>query len=438
MPQTAHTPKPDSPPEHLAFVDFLRGVACLWVVVFHANGWQVLPDWRSTDPLVSPLATVGLSVAQLGYLGVHLFLVLSGFCLTYPVLRRAGGDLSQTRLNLREFAVRRARRILPPYYVALALVALVALTLAEAPMRHPVIGWGWDVLAHAFLVHNLSSKTVLTLNGSFWSLGLEAQWYVAFPLVLAWARRKGWLAPALGTLVLGVAWQRLVWARLPGYPEAPEVSVGNAWLYALPARLFEFVCGMVAAQWVAKGRGRATPVLLALAGSLPLLVVATLAARGRFGVWHDHLWGIAFALMLVGLSAVPGAWFAGRVPRLLVGVGTVSYSLYLVHEPLIAFTSVFTELFLKDQFLPRVAIFWGGLLPFCLLTARVFYHCFEAPWLKKKAPALAVVSQDATAGAAHLVAAGEGRDQLAAVEAGDPAVVEPPVAEAELTKARAA
>ncbi|RYE94629.1 MAG: hypothetical protein EOO75_01445, partial [Myxococcales bacterium] len=78
---------------HLASVDVLRAVACLWVVAYHAGMWWLGAFWSTFDGLAQNRgapARALLWVTRLGYQGVSLFLVLSGFCLYYPLVRRAG------------------------------------------------------------------------------------------------------------------------------------------------------------------------------------------------------------------------------------------------------------------------------------------------------------------------------------------------------------
>jgi len=103
----------------LPFIDGLRGVAILSVLLYHC--------WVHTirTPLLFSLGGRHVDVTaplHLGYLGVHLFLVLSGFCLTFPLARRGPSGMV---LDLRRFFRRRALRILPPYYVALGVFSLL-------------------------------------------------------------------------------------------------------------------------------------------------------------------------------------------------------------------------------------------------------------------------------------------------------------------------
>ena len=136
---------------HLAHLDGLRGLAALFVVLHHV--------WLTVWPLEYGLAPVGSAalltgVFAFGHFAVAVFIVLSGFCLTLPVAR--AGEL---RGGARRFFRRRARRILPPYYAALALsLLLLGVAVGDTTGTHwdlsvPVSREGF--LANVFLVQNV-------------------------------------------------------------------------------------------------------------------------------------------------------------------------------------------------------------------------------------------------------------------------------------------
>src|SRR5947209_14700613 len=154
----------------LAGVDGLRAAAALWVVLFHI---RVFSGARL------PFAPLDF-FARSGSTGVSLFLVISGFCLFLPF---AGGKLP--RFNTRTFFVRRARRLLPAYYCSLLFAGALNLigggTLGFGPMSATdIVG---QLASHIVLIHTLFPSTFYALNGAYWSLGLEWQLYLAFPVL---------------------------------------------------------------------------------------------------------------------------------------------------------------------------------------------------------------------------------------------------------------
>ena len=170
----------------LAYIDGLRGLAVAGVVLVHARTWSAAGiSW--------------LNFLSLGRAGVDLFLVLSGFCLFLPLVKQ--GDGSVRALNLREYIHRRARRICPPYYAALFIsIVTCYLTFRFAgpswwtePFQNlfplnSLSGVG-NLVTHLTLSHGLINRYAHGIDGAFWSLSLEVQFYTLLPLLVWIARR---------------------------------------------------------------------------------------------------------------------------------------------------------------------------------------------------------------------------------------------------------
>ena len=145
-----------------------------------------------------------------GAMFVAVFIVLSGYCLMLPVARSRRGEL---RGGTMEYLKRRARRILPPYYVALVLTSVIVLVgriRAHSPLlAHPIsadqVFAPINLLLHVTLLHNLSSLWCQTIDPPMWSVAPEWQIYFLFPLILLplW-RRFGMAIPLLITLAIGI------------------------------------------------------------------------------------------------------------------------------------------------------------------------------------------------------------------------------------------
>jgi peptidoglycan/LPS O-acetylase OafA/YrhL len=281
-----------------------------------------------------------------GYLGVHLFLLLSGFCLTYPLVR---GGTAGMRLDQKRFFRRRAWRILPPYYVALAAFSMLpllegavraALGSTTAGVEGVTVG---QVVSHLFMVHNFSLAWMGAINASFWSLALEWQLYLVFPLLVGAFARWGAGRTLCAVLALTLVYRCWVYAA----HDVTRLEVGYIYAYALPGRLFEFVLGMVAAVALAPraqpGGGMAvTPpsrvaIVRYFAGAVLLGLLGLAIAHGwsPFAPITDIVWGLAFFCLVMyagGRSAAGGGWLDARP---LVALGLISYSVYLIHEPLV-------------------------------------------------------------------------------------------------------
>jgi peptidoglycan/LPS O-acetylase OafA/YrhL len=322
-----------------------------------------------------PVRLFGLTIDttapfHFGYLGVHLFLVLSGFCLTYPLARKG------LRLELAQFARRRASRILPPYYVALALFALQRAAAHQRPSAR-------DLLSHLLMVYNFSPTWMGSINGSFWSLALEWQLYLLLPLLLWGFRRWGVPQTLLATLALTLAYRTWVW-------NTKDVSTwgsGMFWCYSVPGRMFEFALGMAAAVALSQPSraGQAHGARRYAVGliSFGLIGLAAASLWSPFAPVTDVLWGMAFfsLLMLAGRRAAEGRHSLTWRP--LVGLGTISYSVYLVHAPLLKQLAAA----LRPRHLPPAGLWLLFELvvgPMLIGVGWLFYQAVEAPCLRMR------------------------------------------------------
>jgi peptidoglycan/LPS O-acetylase OafA/YrhL len=372
-----------APGGRLTFIDGLRGLAMLMVLAYHC--------WVHTGhaPISVPLGRWHLDVTNplhLGYLGVHLFLVLSGFCLTYPLAREGAAAM---RLDPRRFFRRRAWRILPPYYAALALFILLPLIeqRVQGAAVHPVASepgvTTGQVVSHLFLVHNFSLAWMGSINASFWSLALEWQLYLIFPLLVWGFRRWGPARTAAVVLALTLAYRTWVYRT----HDISRLEIGYLYGYALPGRMFEFVLGMMAALVIARlpdvpGRGWSHRYL---AGVVVFGLLGLFAAHRwtLFSPVTDVFWGLAFfCLVLYGgaRSAAGGGWLDSRP---LVGLGLISYSVYLIHEPLIRRGyAALQPLHLSP--VATLLLFELGVAPLLIAAGWLFFRAIEAPFVSKR------------------------------------------------------
>lgn len=321
--------------ERLAWIDGLRGIAVGLVVLSHTVQWYALPV-AAAQRITSPLAA--LAVAGAGGEGVSLFLVISGFCLSYPALLRR--ERGETRWFVPSvFFARRFLRILPPYYAAVLLCVLLDNIFAGNPRWTTFMAGAptpQDIWLHLVLWHNNVTASAFAINGIFWSLGLEWQWYWVFPVALgalALAPRRTIAA----TWLIGLC--ATIWVTSQG----DTVSVGQKFL---SVRLFEFLCGILVAQVLAQRRPVPPPLLWA--GFLASLAV--LNATLIFG-WAEALHvlsaadvtqpmkGVSFACLLI-LGAQSSTVSRALSWGPLVGLGLISYSVYLVHGPAMAFAGM--------------------------------------------------------------------------------------------------
>jgi peptidoglycan/LPS O-acetylase OafA/YrhL/glycosyltransferase involved in cell wall biosynthesis len=367
------------PQQRLDYIDGLRGLAAAVVLLYHAWIFSGSP-WNSAwNPLES------------GYAGVNLFLVLSGFCIYWPL---ANGR----SMSLREFAVRRFRRIAPPYYAAIALFGVIALvcghfawTWPESPQA--LVPMAKMTASHVLFLHNLLPNHILTIAGPFWSIGLEMQLYLAMPILAAIAARWGIRRAVLVAAAVTLAYRTLASLYFGGAAALAAEGMTTAFVVnsSLPGRWLEFALGMWAAVLVAQSRvspQSSLPLGLG-AGALLVAAIATSTVLGKYHVLTDPLFGAAFFLGLLAVATGahrPESRFARILCwKPLVGLGLFSYSLYLLHSPIVHWMAEMGRPWIASP----AGLFFLVLAvgaPFTVGLAALFYHLFEKPFIGGSKP----------------------------------------------------
>lgn len=240
------------------------------------------------------------------------------------------------------------------------------------------------VLAEVFLVHTLHPATFAGLNPPDWTLALEAQLYLAYPLVwLLFARLGGWcgLAVVMSVTMLFRASLNFDWL--------PAALDSVAWEIFL-ARWFEWALGALIALWavdlVTMPRWARAPGIAAAALALAVLAEWQMWRPGWYTI-KEPLYGIAFALVVVVTlnrerAGKPTA--VTMIGRRLAEVGAYSYSLYLVHRPIQLFFEpsvgrVAAAGFFGLEPLTVSLLLMTATTPLVLMAARLFYRYCEAP-----------------------------------------------------------
>jgi peptidoglycan/LPS O-acetylase OafA/YrhL len=361
----------------LAFLDGLRGLAALYVVLFHA-----MVEARVGGRSEALAASSAFVLLRYGHYAVAVFIVLSGYCLMRSVAARGPAGRSTIPGGLAAYLGRRARRILPPYYAALGLcLALVALTPA---LRRPDAGpWRLAtpagevgaVVSHLLLVHNWAPGWIYKINPPAWTVATEWQIYLVFPLLLAARRRLG--AAVTVAVAFAAGW---------GIAGLGPVVGNLAMVRLCPWYLGLFALGMAAAEDAGPrgGQGpRRRPFAWAVAAAAAVGLPLWLDRPNRDVMTADPVVGAAAAVLIARLARRSAA---GRPSRLL-GIlesrpsrwlGSVSYSLYLTHFPLLALAGAGARgIGLGPD--ARTAAMLGLAAPVCVLAAWPFARTFERP-----------------------------------------------------------
>jgi peptidoglycan/LPS O-acetylase OafA/YrhL len=244
--------------------------------------------------------------------GVDLFFVISGFCLSYPILALAKNG-KPMNFDVLKFWARRVVRIVPAYWIVFALTLAVALFVrtrgGDVPwpaIKIPSVGAG---IGQLFFFDNGT-----TLVGSFWTLAVEFRWYVMFPPLLWLYIRapRSFFAIGLASLAL--------------YHFTPLNKLDFA---TLPA----FLLGIVAADLTIRQHGLCRLALPLFVASVGASVLLEPKGHLAYAVQNQVWWQVA-AFFLV-LAAGGNGWLRSVFSwKPLAFIGTASYSIYLLHDPI--------------------------------------------------------------------------------------------------------
>ena len=342
-------------------LDPLRGIAILAVMLLHFFGGNDSGDSVVFDN-IWPLV-------QHGYLGVQLFFVISGYCITAALY----GAMNK-KTPLRYFVIRRLRRIFPPFWISMMLVVvlgLITITVLKTPKEvvFPLTKFDW--LCNFFLIQG--PLHAVDANLVYWSLSIELQFYLVMAIALFCSRQtEAWLV-LVSVLFLAIGhlttWK--LWGTVIVY-----------WS--------EFLCGIAAYFWLTRRmKWEWTPTLLVGLVLLDALLQARqyevlMQPDGRLIKPLKLVFCLGCMSLMLGLRRFDEVICRWKPMRLLSWFGLISYSLYLTHVP------VGTRIFnLSRRMIGLDGMKW--MLPaaasviICTIFGWLFFRLFEKPWLNSSA-----------------------------------------------------
>jgi len=236
----------------------------------------------------------------------------------------------------------------------------------------------FQLFTHATLTHNFFQSAVLALNGPFWSLALEAQLYLIFPLIIFGYKRFGITKTLICIFAVQMAFRLpIAWMYGTDYTDATFVLP-----WSVAGRMFEFAIGTLAAFLIGRSHSAKTIRLWSRGGPILALVCCCLGlfAKQRLGVTApltDLFWSFGFWCLLLAAS-IPGTILNKILSfRPIVGLGIISYSVYLVHEIFLPhFTSYITQISSQPAFILAMSI---PCLSLTILCCYIFYRIVERP-----------------------------------------------------------
>jgi len=366
----------------------LRALAATWVMLFHIIGFAgpraILLDVGPVQLKIHPLLTCG-------WVGVDLFFVLSGFLLTTHLMQSMANPAPGLH---RRYFLARIRRVLPAYWAQLAILVLVAVVVAGS-----LPSWIGYVPLHVPMLHFVSEKASWAINGVYWTLPIEFGFYLCLPFIvrlLARAERRPGASRWVTLAIVYAAALALTWSYryLAYHAFAGADSNTIVWAVSqLPGSFDVFMAGVVAAAWMRWRRAAGVTgtarqsTILAIAGLAGVLVMIYYADRIYLTFWHGHpalfVWhsiNSAFAALLVaGIAMGGGLTRFVFENRLAVWLGTISYSTYLWHYPILQWLKPHL-----DKASAGLGIYLAATITLTTLAAAASYYGIERPFLRRR------------------------------------------------------
>ncbi len=310
---------------HLAFLDLARGIAVLGVFIFHTLdpvlhrhevAWKGL--WRSLPLSASELF---FTLASFGKYGVAIFFVISGFCI----------QLSYAKSKEKHwfpFFIRRSFRILPTYWFWLGIFTCLTLALSWQAGLTPISFK--NIGMHGLLLQNFRESIVYSINPSFWSLAVEVQLYLLFPVLIYIIAKWGWQLSLAFILLIEIGFR--FWASCDGVDMKPgeffTLSYWWSWCigayvadrYVLGQNLilkkipFFFCLGLVLLTWAWEPMSHFLFTMVAFSTA----------------VWLSHQ--LSFSNPAQNQSKASAL---NLISKPLTTLGLCSYSFYLMHQPVL-------------------------------------------------------------------------------------------------------
>jgi peptidoglycan/LPS O-acetylase OafA/YrhL len=368
-----------APKQFFPAVDLLRGFAAISVVVYHVIQHF---DWVQF-PITGPLTWF-----RIGWMGVDMFFVISGFVIGLAAF--AGIDEHGPSGFRSGFIARRFARIIPLHYLTMLIfVVMVAPDLLLSP------DLGIDVATHLLFIHNLFYQYHGAINGPNWSLGAEMQFYLLVVLIAPWLR----CAPPwkLFLAMVGIAW---AW-RFGVLLFQPDQAHGDlfrtfAAATQMPGMLDEFAVGLLLARFMRSESGKKMLAILhteysawltlTLAAAAGVLMYVTLALFWKFATFWNYpamvvgfrtLLAGAFGLLVLSACSIGNGRFSNFLLPLTY-TGKISYGIYLWHLPVLLSLKRVQGLSPMDVLLLA--------LPLTCLLASISWHFFELPLMQRLRP----------------------------------------------------
>lgn len=324
-------------------IDILRAVAVLSVIFFHFE----VPGFSG------------------GFLGVDIFFVISGYLITLHI----NEGLTRGDFKFANFYLRRIRRLFPAIFITLVLTSVAALLILPKSL---LTDFSQSQLAASTYISNIyfwsvadyfDTESIVKPLLHTWSLSVEEQFYMVWPLLIFLIFGQNQLRFIMAFIVISLVAAELTFSHSP-----------STVFYYFPFRIFEFAIGAMV--------GQLPPRQLKKLATNGLLLVAGFCVLGSIYLTTEESRnpGLLSLPLCMGVAAIIGLchpWMNtdNYLTKVLVRVGLVSYSAYLVHWPLLVFYKIY-----KPGPLSIEAT--AALIAVTFLLAEILFNCVERPMSK--------------------------------------------------------
>lgn len=373
---------------HLGWLDAIRGSAALYVVCHHAVMQVVVIGDHANDPFYRLLQLL----TSYGHYAVDVFIVLSGYSLMLPIIaKQQFGDIWI-------FYLRRTLRIVLPYFSALIFTLIIIyFWLGVNDASH----WAEvslpltkdSIFKHILLIHQWFPDAANKINPAFWSVGVEYQIYFLFPIFYLLARAIGFVK----AFVVITVTSYVLWA-ICYYFDILNPGPNGASLYYCSL----FFMGMLAAQFTSQTQKTTNFVwhkavdthalkiaVLACVGILIIAVLSFVVSRSDYSFYfplqvQSFFVGLLFAILLYLKGSNKIFKQSALLPPIflhsLKWTGTIGFSIYLIHDPIIALVwkYVVIPLSLPFYWLQALTELVLGVIA-TVFVAVLFYKLIELP-----------------------------------------------------------
>lgn len=370
--------------DNLDYLDGLRGIAILLVVIFHF--WQI--TWLNHSFTVFGLTFDFNFLARGGFIGVEIFFFISGFCLYLPHARHT--FFGKQIPSIARFTYKRAIKILPSYYLAIILT----FAFSDIPFQSSE-QFIKTIASHIFFTNNIFTS-LPKINGVFWSLAVEIQFYILFPLIAFFFRKK----PFILFLIL-----ILIANGFRQYALNFDIQSIGYYTAQMPASLDLFACGMIAAHlfaYIKSSGSNATSkkifIILATLCTITSLAMFSQLTRWYYdglslgiesSIWQaHHRLSLGVVLICITVSGIFShrIWQRVIANPLFIFLSAISYNLYIWHQ--LIGTYIYSNNIITSTFSnPREDLSWQlsvlllSLILSCIVATLLTYF-FERPFMR--------------------------------------------------------